>query len=127
MEKLIPTKSKIQLSTKKKIVIPKKNCQRLVTDKEVIRYGVQILRRPPYHSEFNPIEMIWGIMKDRILIYRSRQSINLINLFPQVLPKKNNIAAYYFVGNYDVNKHLKQTINKSKTVQSFGSFDVIHK
>ncbi len=35
----------------------------LVTDKMVEGTGHKILRLPPYHSHWNPIELVWGITK----------------------------------------------------------------
>lgn len=32
-------------------------------DQLAIKYGHQVLRLPPYHCIFNPIEHIWGITK----------------------------------------------------------------
>ena len=34
-------------------------------DEEARKKGVEILRLPPYHCCFNPIELIWGIVKTR--------------------------------------------------------------
>jgi len=29
-------------------------------------YGVELVRLPPYHCEFNPIEKIWGWLKNQL-------------------------------------------------------------
>ncbi|XP_050507999.1 uncharacterized protein LOC126892920 [Diabrotica virgifera virgifera] len=34
-----------------------------VVDQVIESYGHQVLRLPPYHCQFNPIEYIWGIAK----------------------------------------------------------------
>ena len=37
-----------------------------VADEILGRHGHQVLRLPPYHAEFNPIELIWGNLKGKL-------------------------------------------------------------
>ena len=37
-----------------------------VADDILKRHGHQCLRLPPYHAEFNPIELIWGNLKGKL-------------------------------------------------------------
>lgn len=35
-----------------------------VVDTMALQYGHEVLRLPPYHCQYNPIEMVWGIAKN---------------------------------------------------------------
>lgn len=37
--------------------------KRYKTDELAFQYGHEVLRLPPYHCIFNPIELIWGLTK----------------------------------------------------------------
>lgn len=41
-----------------------KSKKKYVIDEMVNEYGHVVLRLPPYHCQFNPIEMVWGICKN---------------------------------------------------------------
>lgn len=55
---------KIQLLNKVKMV--KNQYQLYVVDELAKKYGVEVLRLPPYHCELNPIELIWADVKGHI-------------------------------------------------------------
>ena len=42
----------------------KDNNKRYVTDEFLKENGYEVLRLPPYHCEYNPIEMAWGFCKN---------------------------------------------------------------
>ena len=37
-------------------------------DEFLKKKGHEVLRLPPYHCDLNPIEFIWGILKNRVAI-----------------------------------------------------------
>lgn len=37
-----------------------------ILDKEAERQGYRVLRLPPYHCEYNPIEMVWAWLKSYV-------------------------------------------------------------
>lgn len=45
------------------IIMTPLGCCRYLADEEAKRRGHIVLRLPPYHCQYNPIEMIWGLMK----------------------------------------------------------------
>ncbi|XP_041982726.1 uncharacterized protein LOC121735835 [Aricia agestis] len=59
----------------------KKNKERFITfkiDELMRRKGFEILRLPPYHPELNPIENIWGILKNRIVLRNRGQNMTVV-------------------------------------------------
>ena len=40
--------------------------QLYIADKMIEQHGHQVLRLPPYHCQFNPIELLWGIIKNDV-------------------------------------------------------------
>ncbi|XP_039745055.1 uncharacterized protein LOC120623223 [Pararge aegeria] len=42
------------------------------------RYGIKVLRLPPYHPELNPIENVWGILKNYIASRNVDQNVTEI-------------------------------------------------
>ena len=62
------------LLTKKKDIKPelyeliksKKQPPVYKVDESLKRKGHEVLRLPPYHCEFNPIELIWGDLEGKI-------------------------------------------------------------
>lgn len=55
---------KIQLLNKIKMV--KDQYQLYAVDELAKKYGVEVLRLPPYHCELNPIELIWANVKGHV-------------------------------------------------------------
>lgn len=51
-----------------KIKLHKPQHKTYVLDKVMAEHGHVVLRLPPYHPELNPIEKIWGIVKNRIAV-----------------------------------------------------------
>ncbi|CAG4981385.1 unnamed protein product [Colias eurytheme] len=41
-------------------------------------YGIKVLRLPPYHPELNPIENVWGILKNYIASHNVDQNVREI-------------------------------------------------
>lgn len=38
--------------------------KKFVVDQMALKYGHEVLRLPPYHCQYNPIELVWGITKN---------------------------------------------------------------
>ena len=45
------------------VIVPNKPPKEPSIDKTIRKAGHYVLRQPPYHCEFNPVEMLWGIIK----------------------------------------------------------------
>ncbi|CAH2101829.1 unnamed protein product [Euphydryas editha] len=59
----------------------KNNKDRFITfkiDEFIRKKGFEILRLPPYHPELNPIENIWGIIKNRIASKNVDQTMTVV-------------------------------------------------
>lgn len=78
-EKNIPfdeTMKKIQLYD---LILKNKNkFKRFVIDELIESKGFEILRLPPYHPELNPIEKIWGILKNYVASKNVAQNLTSI-------------------------------------------------
>ena len=48
------------------IINANKPPQEYIADNLIMKYGHQPLRLPPYHCQFNPIELLWGIIKNDV-------------------------------------------------------------
>lgn len=78
-EKNIPfdeTMKKIQLYDL--ILKNKDKFKRFVIDELIESKGFEILRLPPYHPELNPIEKIWGILKNYVASKNVAQNLTSI-------------------------------------------------
>ncbi|XP_068232177.1 uncharacterized protein [Palaemon carinicauda] len=63
-----------------------------VTDKMACENGHRIVRLPPYHCQYNPIELIWGQVKKYVAKKNDFKMANLKSLLQEVLQqvsKKN--------------------------------------
>jgi hypothetical protein len=60
----LPTAEEYNTLTKKVLLscIPQKE-KKYVTDEMCKAQGIQMVRLPPYHCEFNPIELVWAAAK----------------------------------------------------------------
>lgn len=46
-----------------KLAVSNKRPKEFAVDKIIREHGHEVLRLPPYHCQFNPIELVWGIAK----------------------------------------------------------------
>ena len=52
-----------------------------------LKYGHEVLRLPPYHCQYNPIELIWGIAKNYYDKHTSKTTdeASVLNLWKESL------------------------------------------
>jgi transposase len=59
-----------------------------VIDNSALQFGHVVSRLPPYHCQFNPIEMVWGIAKnyyDKNIIKYSGRNEEMLNVWTEAL------------------------------------------
>jgi transposase len=59
-----------------------------IVDEMAYSYGHKVLRLPPYHCQFNPIELIWGITKnyyDRHIGRNGYAENNVVDMWVEAL------------------------------------------
>ncbi|XP_076250016.1 uncharacterized protein LOC143189904 [Rhynchophorus ferrugineus] len=61
------------------IITRNKPEKRYMVDQITERYGHKVLRLPPYHCIFNPIELIWGIAKNYCNGHSNQNCLDLCN------------------------------------------------
>ena len=49
-----------------RIILQNKPEKKRIVDEMILSHGHLILRLPPYHCDLNPIELLWGIIKNDI-------------------------------------------------------------
>lgn len=65
-----------------------KRSKSYVVDNMALKYGHSVLRLPPYHCEYNPIELVWGISKayyDKNIVKYSGTDEEVVSLWQEAL------------------------------------------
>ena len=65
-ERGIPFDNKARKKDLFALIKDNKTTTEYVADKLIMQSGHQVLRLPPYHCDLNPIELLWGIIKNDV-------------------------------------------------------------
>ena len=66
-----------------KIINSNKPPQEYIVDNLIREYGHEPLRLPPYHCQFNPIELLWGIIKNDVAANNSEFKLDAMKLLTE--------------------------------------------
>ncbi|OXA37923.1 hypothetical protein Fcan01_27365 [Folsomia candida] len=94
----------------KLVMAEKKNAEHLFIDRLAKTHGHEVLRLPPYQCDLNPIELVWGHIKQHVAKYNTTGKINdIIELAQEYIEaydpdvwKKNVVHVEKIANNYEI-------------------------
>ncbi|KAJ3655607.1 hypothetical protein Zmor_014729 [Zophobas morio] len=85
--------------------------KKYLIDELLSKNGIQVLRLPPYHCQYNPIEMVWGFCKqydNKHILEQPSGKLKVANLWKKALSKYTPEMWLNSV------KHCEQIINEDR-------------
>jgi transposase len=82
---------------------------------EIAGENHEVLFTPPYHPELQPIEKIWGVMKNRIAAEAPAKSMS--ELLENVLREYAKVRPNHWTGAYKKSRHKRMFSKLRKTMK----------